>query len=299
MDSEEEVKSATITECANCGAPLEVSRYTSACKCEHCGSYMILEERVEGELEPHLILPFQVSKERAVELLKKEFQGRFYTPRTFLSAATLEGMEGIYVPFFLYDYLASFDYAGTGTKVRSWRRGNTEYVETSYFRVERNLDIDFDGIPVDASINMDDAMMDLLEPFDRKALEKFQKKYMSGFQGEIFSERLMDLEPRAQEKARKDSEELLRETLSGYSTLHADRKHLNLQRQTASYALLPVWVYYCSYHGKKYTYYINGQSGKVLGKTPFSIGKMFACGGVVWTFLFMMMMLGKMILEVL
>jgi len=298
-DSEEEVKSDTITECANCGAPLEVSRYTSACKCEHCGSYMIFEERVEGEFAPHLILPFQISKEKAAEFLRKEFQGRFYTPRTFLSAATLEGMEGIYVPFFLYDYLGTFDYAGTGTRVRSWRRGNTEYVETSYFRVERNLDIDFARIPVDASINMDDTMMDLLEPFDQKVLENFQAKYMSGFRGEVFSEGLMELEPRAQEKARKDAEELLRETLSGYNTLHADRKHLNLQRQRANYALLPVWAYYYSYHGKRYTYYVNGQSGKVLGKTPFSVGKMFACGGAIWAFLFAIMLLGKMILEVL
>ena len=226
-----------------------------------------------------------------------DFKNIVETDFAFLSGK--DEMEGIYVPFFLYDYLASYDYAGTGTKVRSWRRGNTEYVETSWFRVERNLDIDFDHIPVDASINMDDNMMDLLEPFDQKALEAFQKKYMSGFQGEIFSEGLMGLEPRAQEKARKDAEELLRETLSGYSALHADRKHLNLQRQTANYALLPVWVYYYSYHGKKYTYYVNGQSGKVLGKTPFSAGKMLVNGAGVWGLLFTIMMLGKMILEVL
>lgn len=298
VDSEEEVPSS-VTECANCGAPVEVSRYTSACKCEHCGSYMILEERVEGELTPHLILPFQISKEKAVKLLEKEFQSRYFTPGTFLSAATLTGMEGIYVPFFLYGYLGTFDYAGTGTKVRSWRRGNTEYVETSWFRVERNLDIDFDRIPVDASIDMNNDMMDLLEPFDSGALESFQKKYMSGFEGEMYSEGLMSLEHRAQEKARRDAEELLRDTISGYTSLHADRKHLNLRRQTAEYALLPVWVYYYSYHGQKYTYYVNGQSGKVLGKTPVSKGKMFAYGASLWGFLFTCMVFVKMILEVL
>ena len=299
IDSEEEVKSSEMTVCANCGAPVEMSPYTSALRCEHCGAYTIVEERVEGERTPHLILPFKISRDKAVKLLDKEFQSRFFTPMTFLSAATLEGMEGIYVPFFLYDYLATFDYAGTGTKVRSWRSGNTEYVETSYFRVERNLDIDFDKIPVDASVNMDDTKMDLLEPFDANALEAFQKKYMSGFQGETYSEGLTDLEPRAQEKARRDSEELLRESLSGYTTLQAERKHLNLQRQTANYALLPVWVYYFHYHGQRYTYYVNGQSGKILGKTPISKGKIFAYGGAVWAFLFTMMLFVKMILEVL
>lgn len=298
-DSEEAIKSPIMTECANCGAPMEFSGYTSACKCEHCGCFTIVEERVEGEFTPHLILPFRISKEKAVELLRKEFQSRYFTPATFLSAATLEGMEGIYVPFFLYDYLANFDYEGMGTKVRSWRSGNTEFVETSYFRVERNMDMDFDLIPVDASINMDDKIMDLLEPFGGKELREFDKKYMSGFQGECFSQGLMELEPRAQEKARRDSEELLRDTLSGYTTLHADRKQLNLKRQTAKYALLPVWVYHYSYHNQKYDYYVNGQSGKILGKTPVSKGKVFAYGGTVWAFLSAIMLLAKMILEVL
>lgn len=298
-DSEEEVSSGTVAECANCGAPLEVSPYTSACKCGHCGSYMILEERVEGEMLPHLILPFQISKEKAKKLLEKEFQSSFFTPATFLSAATLEGMEGIYVPFFLYDYLGAFDYAGIGTKVRSWRSGNTEYVETSWFRVERNLDINFNKIPVDASINMDDSKMDLLEPFDDKALEAFQKKYMSGFEAERYSEGMNNLEPRAREKARRDSEELLRESLSGYTTLQAERKHLELQRQAANYALLPVWVYNYQYRGQRYTYYVNGQSGKILGKTPLSKGKMFAYGSGLWAFLFVMLLFVKMILEVL
>lgn len=298
-DSEEEIRSPLMAECANCGAPMEFSGYTSACRCEHCGYYTILEERVEGKFTPHLILPFQISKERAAQLLRREFQSRYFTPATFLSAATLEGMEGVYVPFFLYDYLAAYDYEATGTKVRSWRSGNTEYLETSYYRVERNLEIDFDRIPVDASINMDDAAMDLLEPFAGKALQGFEEKYMSGFQGECFSQEIMELEPRAQEKARRASEELLQESLSGYSSLYADKKHLNLQRQRAEYALLPVWVYHYSYHGQKYDYYVNGQSGKILGKTPVSKGKMFAYGGTVWVFLSVIMLLMKMILEVL
>lgn len=298
VDSAEEVASSAVTVCANCGAPVEASPYTSACECGHCGSYMILEERVEGEFTPHLILPFKLSKEKAVKLLDKEFQSRFFTPATFLSEATLSGMKGMYVPFFLYDYLARFDYAGTGTKVKSWRSGKTEYVETSYFRVERNLEIDFQGIPVDASIDMDDTKMDLLEPFDRNALEEFQKKYMSGFLAERYSEGMAELEPRAQEKARRDAEELLREELSGYTTLTAERKELNLQRQAANYALLPVWVYYYTYHGRKYIYYVNGQSGKILGETPTSKGKVLAYGGAVWLFCSAMMLLVKMILEV-
>ena len=112
IDSGEAEGAGKRTECVNCGAPLEIKEYNSTCKCEYCGSYIILDERVEGEYEPHLVLPFQIGMKHAVELLKKEFKSRVFTPGTFLAESTLEEMKGMYVPFWLYDYKADVDYAG-------------------------------------------------------------------------------------------------------------------------------------------------------------------------------------------
>ncbi len=67
------------------------------------------------------------------------------------------------------------------SKIRTWRSGNYEYTETSLYQVERDATIDFEKLPVDASIAMPDEAMDLIEPYDYKALEDFQTKYMSGF----------------------------------------------------------------------------------------------------------------------
>ena len=104
-------------ECVNCGAPLEIKEYNSTCKCGYCGSYIILDERVGGTYRPHLVLPFKIGIKQAVDLLKKEFKSRIFTPGTFLSESTLEEMKGIYVPFWMYDYKANIDYTGKGTKV--------------------------------------------------------------------------------------------------------------------------------------------------------------------------------------
>ena len=125
IDSGEAEGAGKRTECVNCGAPLEIKEYNSTCKCEYCGSYIILDERVEGEYEPHLVLPFQIGMKHAVELLKKEFKSRVFTPGTFLAESTLEEMKGMYVPFWLYDYKADVDYVGKGTKVRVWTGGDT------------------------------------------------------------------------------------------------------------------------------------------------------------------------------
>lgn len=200
-DSQEKLDGVGLAQCGNCGAPMDVPDHTSAMKCESCGSYHIFEERITGEYAPHLILPFEISKNQAVAILKKEFGKRVFTPSGFLSNASIEKMEGSYVPFFLYDFHADARYSAQGTKVRSWSSGDYRYTETSYFAIERDMDVEFDNIPVDASVRLEDSTMDLLEPYDYKALEAFKEQYMSGFEGEIYTDNAITLQERAEQKA--------------------------------------------------------------------------------------------------
>lgn len=269
LDSQERVDTENMEICTNCGATLDsVTEYTSALKCSHCGSYIILKDRVEGENRPELILPFAISKEKAVEILKKEFGSRLLTPDSFLSHATLECLEGSYIPFWLYDYMSRVDYEGKATKVRTFRSGQYEVTETSHYRVTRKLDIQFDKIPVDASKRMANDIMDLMEPYEYQALLNFEEKYMSGFQGEIVNFSDAEEEERAKQKARNDSESLLNETILGYTTCVPLHKDIRIERQKARFALMPVWVYRYNFRGKDYVYHVNGQTGKVIGKTP-------------------------------
>ncbi len=279
-DSEERLDSENMLNCTNCGALLEgVTEYTSALKCTHCGSYLILKERVEGEKRPDVILPFAISREKAVEILRKEFGKRILTPDSFLSQSTLECLEGSYIPFWLYDYLARVDYEGKATKIRVHRSGNYEVTETSHYRVSRKMEIPFDKIPVDASKRMADDIMDLMEPYEYKALQNFEEKYMSGFCGEIVNFSQQEEEERAKDKARKDSESLLQETICGYDTCVPVHKEIALKQEKVHQALMPVWVYRYNFRGKEYLYHVNGQTGKVIGKSPTDRGKAFWYSG--------------------
>lgn len=281
-DSEEKIGDSSSVQCVNCGAPLRITEYTSACRCEHCGTYLILDERVENAFEPKFILPFRIGKEGAAAAMEKEFSRRLFAPSDFLSAKSLEKMEGIYVPFWLYDYGADYDFAGEGTRIRTWRSGDTEYTETSFFEVVRRMNVDFDRIPVDASIAMDDGIMDLMEPYDYRALADFEPQYMSGFFGEVYNQSADELDGRAQAKARQASEELLQGSLTGYTTVRPYRKNLHLTREDCCYALMPVWQYVYRYKEQSYRYHVNGQTGKVIGVTPVSRGKVLAYSASVF-----------------
>ncbi len=285
LDTDEKITGEdTMHTCISCGAPLEnvILEHTSATKCPNCGTYVVLDERVQGTYEPQLILPFRISKNKAIDLLKSEFGKRVFTPAGFLSNASVSKIEGTYVPFFMYDYDTSTEYQGTGTKVRHWTSGDYEYTETSYYDIHRSMDATFDKVPVDASDYMEDQYMDLLEPYAYEGLEQFQEKYMSGFFGEKYNRSEEELAPRAVEKIKTAIESLIGESITGYTTVTKKSMDANASKKKVDYALLPVWEYVFRYKNVNYKFHVNGQTGKVVGKTPVAKDKVVLYGTTVF-----------------
>lgn len=277
--------------CVNCGGELHIEDYTSASQCPYCSSYIIFDERVSGEYTPHLILPFKVTKDAVKKMLQTKFKNSVFAPSDFFSDAKLDSMQGMYVPFWLYDYQAKGYYDGEGTKVRTWRSGDRQYTETSVYRIVREMEASFDKVPVDASEGMPDSTMDLMEPYDYKALEAFKAEYMSGFYGERYNRDADYMEYRAQTKVMQDASVMLHSSISGYATSRATRDGVELQRTEANFALFPVWVYNYRYKGQDYKFHVNGQTGKIVGKVPILPGKVVAYGATVFGLIFSFMLM--------
>lgn len=285
--------------CPNCGASIEAGDYRSAVKCEYCGNYIIFEERVEKEYRPRFILPFRIGKKAAVDKIAKSCGPRLFMPESFLSEASVKEMEGSYVPFWLYDMTADMCYSGTGTRIRTWVKGDTEYTETTWYQVNRELEVDFKSLPVDASIRMNDEIMDLMEPYQYEELTGFETEYMSGFLAEVYNQPAQELSPRAEQKARESAEVFLHRTLEHYSTVVCQQENVKMKNRAESYALLPVWWYRYRYRGKDYDFFVNGQTGKVIGKAPVSGLRAAAYSGMLFACLTTILMLLGSILEVL
>lgn len=294
---EKETTGTSLETCINCGGPVEVNEFTSASRCPYCESYLIFDERVSGEYTPQLILPFVFDKEKVKLLMRDKFKSCVFAPGDFLSEAKLDSMSGMYVPFWMYDYHVRGIFDGEGKKIRTWRRGNTEYTETSVYHIYRDMEVDFDKMPVDSSDAMPDTTMDLLEPFDYKALEAFQEKYMSGFFAERYNQDALTQEPRAVAKAKQDAESILQKSINGYvGVSSAMNNQVSLQRTDTNYALLPVWIYNYTYKGEAYRFYINGQTGKVVGKAPLCAKKVWGYGATVFGALFGILLLLRQLL---
>lgn len=283
--------------CPNCGGEVKVEAHTSATQCPYCDSYLIFNERVEGAYEPKLIIPFQLGREVCKKSIRDKFKHSLFAPTDFLSEARLNSMQGIYVPFWFYDYDTNCVFKGEGTKVRRWRSGDKEYTEISYYAVNRNMDIRFENIPADASVEMPDEVMDLVAPFQYGQLEGFAPEYMSGFYAEKYNMPAEMIEERAKTRMNEDAVRLMKESCAGYSSMRATVQNVNVKNRKVRYGLLPIWRYIYRYKDKDYPFYVNGQTGKIVGEAPLSGKKMWIYTGTLWGCLTLTLLLGFLLLN--
>lgn len=268
--------------CPNCGGQVPVLEHTSATQCPYCDNFLLLDQRILGEYEPQLIIPFVFGKEKCKESIREKFKKFLFAPVDFLSEARLNSIQGTYVPFWFFDYDVDCDFCGEGTRVRSWTRGDMQYTETSYYNIFRNISADFRNVPVDASVQMPDDVMDLMEPYQYDQLQEFKPEYLSGFYAEKYNITAEQSENRAKQKMREDVEQMIAQSYSGYGHVNVQKNHILVKRAENRYGLLPVWKYVYRYHDKEYPFYVNGQNGKIVGSVPISKPKVWAYAGTIW-----------------
>lgn len=256
--------------CPNCGAEIVTDDTTAATFCSFCGNPTLIEDRLSGIQKPKRIIPFKIGRADAQEQFKKWTRKGLLTPGVFSSQAVVEKITGIYVPFWLYNYDADIELDANATRVRHERRGDWEYVHTDHYLIHRHTFTKFDNVPADASEKMNDEMMDTLEPFDYTQLSGFDMAYLSGYYAEKYTYDAGEMAPRVEKRVRKYGVDATMQTIHGYATVTLMRRNIHLKRTKAEYVLMPVWQLNYTWKDKMYSFVLNGQTGKQVGKRPTS-----------------------------
>lgn len=282
--------------CKNCGATLITDKDTTAINCSFCGAGVVLLDRLTGNLAPSKVIPFTISKERAMKAFQTWCKNGLLTPEGFMTADRVKGITGMYVPFWLYDLNSRAEINAVGTKVRTYTKGEYIYTETSYYDVYRDINVDYMKVPVDASEKMDDKLMDRLEPYNYGQLKDFNTPYLAGYIAEKYNYDHRELLPRAASKIHRYVKSLARSTISGYTTINYNREDIVTMNRQAYYTLLPVWVVYYDYKGSEYVFAMNGQTGKVVGRPPISKAKVATWFGRVAVGVFVFLKLASLLM---
>ena len=262
-----------VYSCPSCGAELICDQSTAATACPYCGNPAIVPGQFSGALRPGYILPFRLSKDDAVQALRAHYKGKPFLPRSFTSANHIEQIQGVYVPFWLFDGGAegAASYRASNTNV--YETGDYEVTETRHYHVVRAGSLAFEKIPVDASSKMPDDHMDSIEPFDYAQLRPFSTAYLPGYLADKYDVTIDDSRDRADTRCRETLAQALRDTVTGYGACVTEREDIALRRGKVHYALLPVWMLSTKWRGQDFLFAMNGQTGKLVGDLPTDRGR--------------------------
>ncbi len=262
-----------VYSCPSCGAELICDQSTAATACPYCGNPAIVPGQFSGALRPDYILPFRLSKDDAVQALRAHYKGKPFLPRSFTSANHIEQIQGVYVPFWLFDGGAEGAASCRASNTNVYETGDYEITETRHYHVVRAGSLAFEKIPVDASSKMPDDHMDSIEPFDYAQLRPFSTTYLPGYLADKYDVTIDDSRDRADTRCRETLAQALRDTVTGYGACVTEREDIALRRGKVHYALLPVWMLSTKWHGQDFLFAMNGQTGKLVGDLPTDRGR--------------------------
>lgn len=259
--------------CENCNAVVVLSAGQTAGRCPYCDTAHVVKTEELVGLKPNAVYPFTVTKTSAIEFSKKWVKSRIFAPSKFKKNLLEENLKGVYQPAFTFDSKTSSTYYGRIGKrhTRTVGSGKNRRVET--YMVWRNISgnhyKNFDDVFVNGDTGYSQDVLNKISPFNYKTIKVYDNEYLTGFMAKRSDRKVETCWEDA--KVSMDSA-IKRDILSKYvydvvQFLNVSTTHENV---TYKYVLLPVFLLNYKYGKKLYSVHVNGNTGKVAGKTPIS-----------------------------
>lgn len=266
--SEDENEGVYVYSCNSCGGEVIADATLAATVCPYCDNPVVMIGRLSGSLRPDLVIPFKLDKKAAKDTLSSYLKDKRLLPKVFRVQNHIDEIKGVYVPFWLFNADVRANIRYRATRLRAWSDSNYNYTETSHFSVTRAGTVAFEHVPVDGSSKMADDLMESIEPYDFSDAVDFQTAYLAGYLADKYDVDAERSIGRANERIKRSTQSAFADTVTGFTSVTEEASSVSLSNGTAHYALLPVWILNTTWNKQRYTFAMNGQTGKLVGDLP-------------------------------
>ncbi len=288
LGSQSHSEAISMLTCKNCGANQHVEENYKSLHCVYCSSPLIVEDIHKEEwILPGAVLPFQINQGRAHLIFKQWVKKLWWAPNK-LKKASLDpqNTKGLYVPYWTFDAQLFATYTG--------QRGDYYYVTVPYTttvngktvtrtRQERrtrwtpasgSISGFIDDTLIKASKQRSGIIPTKVERWNLKELQPFDSSYLAGFVTEKYTIPLKEGHLESNKEAERIADRWVRRDIGG-DTQRVHSVNMKLTEETFKHILLPVFVSAYVFKGKRYNFFVNGQTGALAGKRPYSFWKIF------------------------
>ena len=268
-----------VYRCDNCGSREIISKNEISKKCHFCGTTnIVLTDELPG-IKPGAVIPFLFNEERAKHNFKKWIKKRWFIPNKLKANAEAGELGGVYSPAWVYDCDTFSQYVGRVGQYYTVTTGSGKNRRTEtrirWRRISGTHMRDFRDYIMEASPHLDQRQMKKLAPFRMDESKVYDRAFLAGFTAAHYDRDVdacwIDVRRDIEQTLRSDIVRKHRADVVDY--LNVSTNYTNV---TYRYMLLPVWISNYSFAGKTYNFFVNGTTGRVIGKVPRSAAKITA-----------------------
>ena len=242
--------------CPSCGGQIVTKASTATAKCPFCQHDVVISSDFSGDIRPDMVIPFRVESAKFVDKYKAYISEIKFVPKIFKDKSIFDRIVGCYVPVWEYSCICD------------------SYVGSSYFGTATLKEY-----PILANENtIEKDVLYTLWPYNFKAAQEFTESCLTGFYASRYTIGAENAIKSADSEVKRIGSlranynlESKRPVRDDYSTYKNSKLKTNevIYNRKLTYYLVPMWVMNIQHKSKKYTFAMNGQTGKMrVDKLP-------------------------------
>jgi hypothetical protein len=283
-EADKNLQERRSVQCQSCKAIMVYEAARVGQNCEFCGSpALVAYEAIKAAIRPEGVLPFRIDRNRVREDIHRWWRSKWLAPGRLAKAALVDTVKSLYIPYWTFDasahcpwdadagYYYYVDVEGRDSKgnriVRKERRVRWE-------AASGEIDHTFDDELVPGTTGVAHDLLRQVEPFPTGEIVPYDTAFLSGHIVEQYQVGLTDAAGDSEAQMRATLEALCAQQVPGDTYRNLVIRPV-FSARTFKHLLVPIWLLVYVFGSRSFQVVVNGYTGKVAGRYPYSPWKIF------------------------
>jgi hypothetical protein len=269
-------------QCQSCKAVMVFDPARVGQNCEFCGSPALVSyDEIKAPIKPTGVLPFRIDAARVRDDIRRWWRSKWLAPGKLFRAALVDTVKSLYIPYWTFDAQAHcpwtaeaghYYYVNVQGQDSQGRRVVRQERRVRWEPASGVVDHFFDDEPVPGTQGLPIALLRQVEPFPTQEVLPYDTAFLSGHVVEHYKVVLMEAAQASQAQMQVTLEQLSAHQIPG-DTYRNLQIRPTYSGRTFKHVLVPVWLLSYNYGPRAFQVIVNGYTGKIAGKYPYSVWK--------------------------